>query len=229
MNKSELKIISTEKAHSYRPDGEIYKRALLKLVDDYNDLKDFGSMEDWRNDKRGAFEKYLFLAVRLICNGKNQRKEVSTLEEAEEWMHYLFSTMDLFSMLTPLELMQMFPVTKEYDGAKWQTKDYFYTMKELEKLDFNSPIGQQADVFEVLTDYQNHDIDHFVVEVMMAMSTVRKFQGQPGIMEEFLADQGVTPVIFHEKEGYIYDPATGKSQPVQKPKKRMPKWMRIVE
>lgn len=229
MNKGDLRVIGPGMMPIRRPDAFLYRDALLRLLEQNDGFERFDTMMDWYGDQSGVFKKFLFLVVRFIRHGgKVLREGAGTREAAQQQMNLMFSIMDMFSMLTPRELMQMFPVDKRYDGKRWEEKDYFFTMEKLRVLDWDKPVGEQADAFELLIDYQNMDIDLLVVEVMMSMSLLRQFQGQPGIMEEFMQENGVTPLILHEKEGYLYDPATGKSHALRKPRKRIPKWLKVI-
>lgn len=225
MDKTKFRVISAKKKPAQRIDAYFYGNALLRLFQRCGDLVNTG---DWREYEE--FKKSLFLIVRFIRYGmRNLRETVSCIEDARQRMNLMFAVLDMISLLTPRELLQMFPVEKQYDGKKYQEKDYFYTMEKLQSLDMDKIIQEQIDVFKFLMDYLNIDIDSLMVEVMMAMSTLRQFQGKLGIMEEFMEDHGVTPLILHEKEGYLYAPFTGGSQPVSKPKKRVPKWMKIID
>lgn len=227
MDKGKLRVI-TGSTPVRRPDLELYRRALLRFHGRCGEVIRPDTMEQW--SKNEDFKKFLFLTVRFVRYGRKQlRDAIANEEDAKMQMDFMFSVLDMVSLLTPRELMQMFPVEKRYDGDKYQEKDYFYTMENLQGLNWDEGIRGQMDVFELLYDYQNIDLNLLMVEVMMSMSIMRQFQGGSGIMEEFIEEQGVTPHILHEKEGYLYDPATGKSQPVIKPKKRVPKWVKVIE
>jgi hypothetical protein len=76
----------------------------------------------------------------------------------------------LIGFLTPNELMQIFPVEKTYDGKRWQTKDYYYTMKVLTQHGLDTPIGEAVD--NILWDYMNMDLRMFQVNLL---SVVGKF------------------------------------------------------
>ncbi|KNZ41376.1 hypothetical protein [Acetobacterium bakii] len=45
--------------------------------------------------------------------------------------------------LTPAELLTIFPVTKSYDGAKYECKDYFNTMVALQAHGLHEPSGHR--------------------------------------------------------------------------------------
>jgi hypothetical protein len=133
--------------------------------------------------------------------------------------------------MTVNELVNMFPILKEYDGEKYECKDYFSTIQFLETLDWNKPIGQE--IHEFLSSYYNNDIINFCVKELLLMDKINKREGRKGIMEQFLemADpQGKIDVItVHKDEGYIYHKNTGKTEKIRKPRKRKPSYMSVVK
>ena len=55
---------------------------------------------------------------------------------------------NLIAMLTPRELMELFPFEKVYDGQKCLAKDYFSTVPDLSRLDLDTPIGDEVDYLQ---------------------------------------------------------------------------------
>ena len=135
------------------------------------------------------------------------------------------------SALTPRELSQIFPVTKEYDGEKWGAKDYFYTMRELEAHGLDTPIGEQID--EILWDYMNHAISMFMVGLMGAASDLYREQTGHGMMEEFFQEHGV-PVYHMCKDPdtgkeFMYDAENGRTIGITPAKPRVPRYIKVVQ
>jgi len=93
--------------------------------------------------------------------------------------------------LTPIEFIQMFPIDKVYDGDKTMTKDYFFTMEEIDKLNAHEKLRDQVDVFELFWDYQNTDIRLFLLSQLKLISRHYKNETGKELMEEFLREQGV--------------------------------------
>ncbi|SHI13704.1 hypothetical protein SAMN02745823_02721 [Sporobacter termitidis DSM 10068] len=123
-------------------------------------------------------------------------------EEIETMCIIYDAITNFISTLTPLELMTVFPVDKVYDGNKWGTKDYFYTMAELRKIGMGEVIGYDR-VFELLWDYANHELREFLVRYMSLMSAMRRTEGRLGVAEEFCILNGITTYTGYE------DPETG--------------------
>lgn len=99
------------------------------------------------------------------------------------------SVKDYISLMTPMELMQVFPIDKEYDGERWQSKDYFYTLQVLRNHGLHTPIGEQ--VTELLWDYMSHHMRFFMVVLMGAASDLKREQTGTGIMEDWCREQGI--------------------------------------
>ena len=114
-------------------------------------------------DTREVVLKYVYLGVkRYGKHYKDQIKEKTYTTVKTEYAA-LSSIMNALEKLTPAELTQMFPIAKEYDGAKWGMKDYFYTTNWMKKLDQEKPIGEQKAIEAVLWDYENHDLRCFFI------------------------------------------------------------------
>ena len=77
--------------------------------------------------------------------------------------------------LTPRELMQHFPVKKEFDGNRYGCKDYFYTMQAVNEYGLDRRI---EDAFDFLWDYQNDDLQEFLVCYMIVVG--KKYQAKTG-------------------------------------------------
>lgn len=78
-------------------------------------------------------------------------------------------------------------------------------------------------------DYQNWDINHFMVTFMLVVSRMRVLQGGMDIMEEWLEKQGVPTYSYYEDKGIMVNRQTGEVAKVEKPKTRVPKYMKVVK
>ncbi|MBF0229173.1 MAG: hypothetical protein HQK63_06220 [Desulfamplus sp.] len=148
----------------------------------------------------------------------------------EDTLKHIFNTMtmiDLFTgHLTPRELMTVFPIEKKYDGKRWEFKDYFSTMEELEKIGLDNPIGEN--VSELFFDYQNKYIRIYNVNKIGVVDDLRRYNGEKGMLEEFMEQQGVKPLrLMTDDDGkqFMYDPDKQTTYPVSKPR---PRYLRVV-
>lgn len=133
-----------------------YTKALRRFTDSHGGTRRIDNLQG--ND----LVRYIFLAVKAY--GRENRAEVNHAKayksclEIENRYQELKQVMETIGRLTPMELLRLYPVTKEYDGEKWGTKDYFYTMDRLRRLPADKPIGDAQDVAVLLWDYQNWDL-----------------------------------------------------------------------
>src|SRR5699024_8906109 len=103
-------------------------------------------------------------------------------------MHLYQFVINMLNKITPRHLMNVFPITKVYDGNKYEFKDYFYTMEKCNKHGLNKPIGN---AFEFLWDYMNFDTGLFLVKYLSTLSDVRKIETGQSILETYAAESGI--------------------------------------
>ena len=160
--------------------------------------------------------KIAFAGIKYINFGREMRREnkrvgtdyKQTLEESQA----IFQLMDaIFTVMGHIKLKNLittFPIKKDYDGDKWECKDYFYTMDVLSKMDMDKPIGRDA-MSELLWDYQNDDLRHAYVEFTCAMSAIYRSQTGKGIAEKFCEDNGIGTYTINKETGVVRDNQTG--------------------
>ncbi|PEH48931.1 hypothetical protein [Enterococcus faecium] len=151
--------------------------------------KALNRLDDDRTTKT-KIKQIVFYGVK--CYGRwNDSKGI----ELKSKMGEIFQIIELIEALTPREFMQIFPLAKDYDGQRWETKDYFYTMDYLEMLGMDEPIGEN--VFEFLMEYWNTDVMLFTLKATSGLSAVYEEQTGIGIFEEFLRNQGIEPFDYY--------------------------------
>lgn len=142
-------------------DGK-YAKALRHFTDAHGGTRQIGKL---RGDD---LARYIYLAVKVY--GKENPAEVNHTRAYKSCLgidaryQELKQVMGAIGRLTPTELLQMYPVDKEYDGKRWGTKDYFYTMDRLRRLTADKPIGDAQDAACLLWDYQNRDLTWLLLQ-----------------------------------------------------------------
>lgn len=111
--------------------------------------------------------KYVYMAVKTY--GKENSAEVNhcgtkSCLEVERRYTTIKTAMEAIGRLTPKQLMHMYPITKEYDGERWGTKDYFHTVESLKRWPEDEPIGDARDIACLLWDYQNWDLSFMLLQ-----------------------------------------------------------------
>lgn len=132
--------------------------------------------------------RYIFLAVKAYGKENhaefNHTKAHKSCLEIENRYQELKQVMETIGRLTPMELLRMFPVTKEYDGKKWGTKDYFYTLEQLRRLPADKPIGDAQDVAVLLWDYQNRDLAWLLLQWQNVLGDLHVYCNDSGPHDE---------------------------------------------
>ena len=102
--------------------------------------------------------------------------------------------------LTPAELLTIFPVTKSYDGAKYECKDYFSTMEALQAHGLHEPIRSPETASSLLWAYMNPTVMMYQVHCMSVVSEIHTMDTGKGLMEQFFEDQGIEVETFRKYE-----------------------------
>ena len=121
------------------------------------------------------FKKLIYWSIRHLPYFKTNN--------VEEKFTYISCLKDCLKKITYGEFVQMFPIDKEYDGAKWEMKDYYSTMEYLNDKSLDDYI---EDPLELIFEYNNCHIIIFGVEVMSVTSDLNKIQTGIGITEAFM-------------------------------------------
>ena len=138
-----------------------------------------------------------------------------SLEEAQAIFNLIDAIFTIMGYIKLKNLVVTFPITKDFDGAKWECKDYFYTMDVLSKMDWDKPIGRD-NISELLWDYQNDDLRHAYVEYMTATSAIYRSQTGKGIAEQWCEDMGIPTYTINKETGVVIDNQTGQTMKLKK-------------
>lgn len=146
---------------------------------------------------------------------RRENKRVGTdyrqsLEESLATFNLIDAIFTIMGYIKLKNLVITFPVTKDFDGHKWESKDYFYTMEVLSKLDWDKPIGRDK-FFDFLWDYENDDLRNVCVDYMCAMSAISRSQTGRGIAEQWFDDMGIGTFTINKEIGIVKDNKTGQT------------------
>jgi hypothetical protein len=136
----------------------------------------------------------------------------------------------LMGQLTPAEFITLFPVSKIYDGERWQSKDYFYTMQMIRDHGLDTPIGNQEEAFNFMWDYVNRDVSEYAVQCMCLISKKSQIETGKTTFERFIEEEGLDLPIYRRYEdengkSYLVD-GEGRSTPLQKP---VPRYLKLMQ
>ena len=177
----------------------------------------------------GDVQKIVAAGVKYINASRpiKNRADADAVQNRFAVVEYIQANM---SRLTPKEFMQLFPIEKRYDGEKWGCKDYFYTMEYIKKLDADKPIGDEKKLLDFLWEYQNWEINEFLVEIFSAMDDLMHQQGEDGPLDKMIDGLGITPYYIQKDEAtgqaYLLNGNTGKTAPISK---SVPRYLKVVK
>lgn len=163
-------------------DGGPYFRALFRFQikhPKYKNPKKLG---------REDLKRYVFLGVKAFgkeCFNNRDNSKIKSMERINWLYERSHSIMAAIGLLTPRELMQMFPVTKDYGGDKGGYKDYFWTIENLGKLPPDKPIGSPQDAADVLWNYVNQDTECFFFTWMDSIDDLKTYCNKNEPFEAF--------------------------------------------
>lgn len=95
----------------------------------------------------------------------------------------------MLSFLSINEIINIFPVTKSYDGKQYECKDFFSTKEYLDNKRHENIIGIDG-IEDFLWNYYNNDIMNFSIKEMLVIDRLRRAEGKKGMLESFMEDIG---------------------------------------
>lgn len=148
------------------------------------------------------------------CNIKQEHEKqktgyVESFDEKQSKLDMISYIFNIISFLTPRNLVTTFPIEKIYDGDKWGCKDFFSTMEELSKFDWDKPLGKDS-LLNLLWDYENKDLREVYLEYISDISAIYKSQTGKGIVEEWCDNMGIPTYTADKEAGIIKNNSTGK-------------------
>lgn len=139
---------------------------------------------------------------------------------------------DINQMITNItynNLINMFPITKEFNGKRFECKDYFSTKEYLDKIDLDNYI---LDVQEFFWNYYNISLMNYSIKEMLIIDRILKFQSKQSLLEGFLDEidpEGKIETFRYNKEhNYLQSTKTGKTYSTKR-KKRIPKYLKVIK
>jgi len=186
----------------------LYSSALRRTLEKAIEQNDDGDKKAIKNN----LEKIIWYGVKNIITSP----EYEDYEMNINYFNSISNLKGLIATMTLRQFMNVFPITKEFDGHKWGTKDYFYTKEYIESTELkpDDVVGEYA--LEFLSEYQNHDIWMLFVKSMTTMSAIRRYEGHLSLFEEFMAAEGEdTPDTFKDEKGQAYYVHDGKPQKIK--------------
>lgn len=192
---------------------EIYKSALG------NTMMYLGAAGEEGLNDRDALKRMVYYGVKYINWHYKSKPTYGRREIVPEECYAMFNLIDtvrlFMAILTPNELINVFPIPKEYDGEKWETKDYYSAMEVIGKLEMDKPMGETV-LEDVLWASMNSDLFSYQSARFSIVDDLRRLRGGKGMMEEFLEEKGVPSYTVNQEVGYMVNRQTGEIKKIEK-------------
>lgn len=168
-------------------------------------------------------QKMVYYGVKAI----GTHPKLKNYQEAVACFEFISNLKTVMSLLTLHEFMNVFPIEKVFDGAKYEMKDYYSTLEAINELELEPHKQIGGSILELIMEYMNDDIMDFAVQGMVAMSAMRRFDGHLSLFEEFMTSEGhETTNTFKNAKGQVYYIRHGKPQKIKMSKS---KHLRLVK
>mgnify|MGYP006875284948 FL=1 len=189
----------------------------------------YKSIDEWSQDElmKVALCGVKYINYAIDIDAINHRLD-STYQTPFEVKQNSFNLIDaLFGIIGRIKLknlIKIFPIDKDYDGAKWECKDYFFTMDVLREKGLDNAVGRD-NVFDLMWDYENRELRKLTVFYMSCMSAMYQRQTGVSFMDKFCEDNNIDSYSVDRENGIIVNNQTGKIAKLS----NKPSFMQIVK
>ena len=197
-----LKLIVTQKKKYKKDDlfyAERYEAIEERTIDEILNVT---------NEKKlnSLIGKLYFARVKKCCYKysyykKNENK--MSFNDIKELFFYFSEAIESLKTLTPKVLQQLFPISKIYDGEKFDCLDYYTTKKSLSEFNENEPFyitdykfkmteeelkKREEKVSFLIMEYQNKDIRKFNIGYMVLSNKLNRMINGTDAMDKLFEE-----------------------------------------
>lgn len=177
-------------------------------------------------ENKSTLKRLAYYGVKVI-NEIFKTKENIEYERLLKLFEFSEVVKVIMSLLTPNELITVFPIEKRFDGDKYGIKDYFYTMKELKNIGINKIIANKIE--DLLWNYENIELRKFSVNSISILSDINKMETGESIMERWAKENNIDTYRLYEdkttNKKYLYD-QRGNEITI---KNKIPRYLKVIE
>ncbi len=191
-----MKVIESKQKRSLL---EVYPDAFIRFLDKHKS----NLAADLKYDEMSKDElvKYIFLGIKSISVLHKHIEQKKDIELFFSEYSLINNIVLAITYITLQELIQIFPIEKIYDGAKYETKDYYYTMEIMKKAGLDETLKYQEKVREILFDYMNLDIRLFMMAWVSCASDMNYILTNKDLFSEFLTENNIDTYYRQNKTG----------------------------
>lgn len=142
---------------------------------------------------------------------KYDHNKLKTNEEIKDAISMNILTNEAIKELTFRDIMEIFPILKDYDGEKYDFKDYFSTIEYLKAVNIDEKIGD--DLYDFFWEYASNPIMGYGAKSFILFGKLDEIEGREHMVKKFLRESGVTTYTIDEKKEKVIDNTTGKVVP----------------
>ena len=178
-------------------------------------------------DKEFIKKMVYYNATFLAMNRAAELSTAKTISDIDRVINWFFMTLHAIGFLTADELISIFPIGKDFNGKRYEMKDYFYAKEQISKIQRDKPLYDiGSEIIELLPNLNNNILMNLSVGFVMANNLKRKMEGKMDIMEECF---GLKPVkIFTDERNRLVMHDTEKNTLTVLKKKR-PRYLREID
>ena len=130
--------------------------------------------------------QYIFLGIKSINTIHQRVKQKKNIDLLSSEYALINNIVLAITYITPRDLIQIFPIKKEYNGEKYGIKDYYFTIKAMQAAGLDKIMQEEEKVLEILWNLTNTDIKMFIVALVSCVNDIDYLQIEKSLLAEFL-------------------------------------------
>lgn len=145
----------------------------------------------YKNQIKFEIRKILFYGIRYIRFFDFSNATYTEILEAIKIIDYINNLTSKVSFYT---MLNIFPIGKDFNGKKFEAKDYFSTIEYLKDKELYRMIGEYS-IDDFFWNYYNTDIIIYNVNCFMIYDKFARANGQKSLMERFAEEFNIPTYV----------------------------------
>lgn len=166
------------------------KRSLLEVYPDafvrFSEKLDLDNIFKYDQMSKDELIQYIFLGIKSINTIHQRVKQKKNIDLLSSEYALINNIVLAITYITPRDLIQIFPIKKEYNGEKYGIKDYYFTIKAMQAAGLDKIMQEEEKVLEILWNLTNTDIKMFIVALVSCVNDIDYLQIEKSLLAEFL-------------------------------------------
>lgn len=166
------------------------KRSLLEVYPDafvrFSEKLDLDNIFKYDQMSKEELIQYIFLGIKSINTIHQRVKQKKNIDLLSSEYALINNIVLAITYITPRDLIQIFPIKKEYNGEKYGIKDYYYSIQVMREAGLDKIMREEEKVLEILWNLTNTDIKMFIVALVSCVNDIDYLQIEKSLLAEFL-------------------------------------------